>query len=55
MDALTKNCAEQKAARCASFSDESSGEREIENMSPCKVVSDRTMGRYMDKVCPDAV
>ena len=44
MDALTKRIvAEQKAARCASSSDESSDEREIENMAPRKVVSDRTM------------
>ena len=56
MDALTKRIfAEQKAARCASSSDESSDEREIENISPRKVVSNRTMRRYMDKVCPDAV
>jgi hypothetical protein len=33
MDALTKRIfAEQKAARCASSSDESSDEREIENI-----------------------
>jgi hypothetical protein len=33
MDALTKRIvAEQKAARCASSSDESSDEREMENM-----------------------
>jgi hypothetical protein len=56
MDALAKQIvAEQKAARCTSSSDESSDEREIENIFPHKVVSDRTIRRYMDKVCPDAV
>lgn len=52
IDALTKRIvAQQKAARCASSSDE----HEIENIPPRKVVSYRTLRSYMDKVCPDVV